>query len=322
MKKLLLLFCCFTIALGGVAGEVIFVPGWLSKNRPESDYTDKLTQIYPDREIKVWYWESNTTFGAAVARTREAAVSVAEYIAGKDEKDRKNIILAGHSLGAKVVLETVKILHEKNIRINHIILLGSAIEFEESFDMVARATIERNINIFSRKDIVLKHIFNIRNRKMAIGFCGIEKVPERMVQYSVECSIPEIYKDNLYSEAVQSHLAMNYLVELQKVSRGEIPPYKPQYDYSQVTVHPGTFRLPGDIVVPDLSAVNVLVSYAGWTLNSIEGQRMVTLGRFTKKINCKVYFIKDHYDRFIRWHLSYTVLKNEFDLIKNQIRPL
>ena len=321
MKKLaaLIAFSVFTVLCGG---ELIFVPGWLSKNRPESDYTDMLTQIYPDREIKIWYWESNTTFGEAILRTRDAAVDVAGYIAGKDEKDRKNIILAGHSLGAKVVLETVKILSAKNIRIDYIILLGAAIDFEESFDTVGRATRGKNINLFSRKDIVLKHLFNLNRQNLAIGFCGIEKAPERMVQYSVECNIPDCYKNNLYSETVQSHLAKNYLAELQKVVRKEIAPYKTQYDYSQVTVIPGAFILPGDIVVPDFSAVSVIDSYAGWTLNSLICEKTIGLGRFSKKINCKIYFIKDHYDRFIKWNMVDIVLKDEFELIKKQIRPL
>ena len=88
MKKLaaLIAFSVFTVLCGG---ELIFVPGWLSKNTPPEEYTKQLTLIYPDQQSKVWYWESNTTFGEAILRTRDAAVDVAGYIAGKDEKDRK-----------------------------------------------------------------------------------------------------------------------------------------------------------------------------------------------------------------------------------------
>ena len=303
------------------AAEIVFVPGWFSENDNQR-YELLLNKCFPGDKITVLSWKSNQgVWKNAVAAADTAVPQVAEYICSKTPAEQSQITLIGHSLGGRVIIKTAGILAQKQIRINRMIFLGAAVDFDTDLTAVAKVSTGKNINIFSRNDSVLKFLYSNVNRKLALGFCGAETLPANFAQYSFQTS--ELKKSNVNAELALiefcNHLCSRYISELSAILAGKKSPYKPEYDYSKVSLK-SNLKLLDHIVLPPVPQIEVIDSYANWNLCGIKIKYSTTdaEGRRTE-YSKMIYFISDHYGRFRRWHLSRVLLQKEFNRVKKEI---
>lgn len=345
-KTILFLFI-LAFAFSALADEVVFIPGWLTEKTQKAEYETVLRRIYPNQTINVMTWESNKNWNKAMKNADDFARVVGKYIEEKSEKERAGLTLIGHSLGARIVVRTADELAAKKIRVKQIVLLGAAIEYDIDADGIFQCSETPVINVFSRNDSVLKYLCGNALRKLPLGFCGAEKVdPEELSQYSFSTSeaVNSNLRLDLASAEMMNHMAGRYLAELEKIRRGEVEPYKPKYDYSDVKIKKGFLSLPSSWIVPPLFKMDLLDSYADWSVAKSEVEfhpdedarlipflvraHQIADAAFSsgddevevKENTIFVYFIVDPYGRIAMWNFLYGPLKKRFDEIKSQIR--
>lgn len=318
MKFFVLLSTLSVLALN--AAEIVFVPGWFSEN-DKGSYEVLLSRCFPNDKITVLSWKSDELgWKNALANADAFVPQVAEYISSKTPAEQSQLTLIGHSLGGRIAVNAAKHLAQKQIRINRFILLGAAVDFDVDLTFAANVSNGKNINIFSRNDSVLKFLYGNTNRKLALGFCGAEKMPANFIQYSFQTS--ELKKSNAQWQLAliefSNHIFAKYISELTAVLAGKKSPYQPEYDYSKVKIKNNLASL--NIVLPPLPKMELIDSYADWTLFgiNIKYSRTEKDGKRTE-FSKMLYFISDHYGRLRRWNLSRFLIQNEFNRIKKQI---
>ena len=309
------------------AGEVVFIPGWLTETAQDGSYEACLRKLYPGKKITVLTWQSNSVKMDRVIENADAfADSVTEYIGKKPEGERSELILIGHSMGGRIVAKTASSLAENGITVGRIVLLGAAVDFDIDLNDMIRCSREPVINVFSRNDSVLKYLYGNWKQKFAIGFSGAEKPPrDHFIEYRLVASAPEISNLRLTNATLESvvHLAQIYFNELDRINRGEAKPYSPQYDYSGVVVKKSFLSIPSEWTIPPVFKMDLRDSYADWLLAKTDVRW--TTGRKTgkPKEHCiTVYFIFDQYGRIASWSLWRAQLERRFNDIRDRIKPI
>lgn len=132
-------------------GHAYFLCGWKNCNKNYSSELNTLKtdlcKLYPDIIFTVeqysWRCGDRSSDNAALgdmksaylqadAYAAEDAYGLAQTIRNLPADERKNTVLFGHSLGAKVVLKAMAILSTENIRIRRAVLFGAAISVSDN----------------------------------------------------------------------------------------------------------------------------------------------------------------------------------------------
>ena len=85
--------------------EVFFVPGWRTGDSSRAGCVRIMRDIWPGYDISVKSWNSNVALTDAIKNAEHCADLLKKEISAMPEARRKNLILAGHSLGGAVVLD-------------------------------------------------------------------------------------------------------------------------------------------------------------------------------------------------------------------------
>ena len=308
-----LLCWCFS----GPRTEVVFIPGWqTADDRPEL-YEERLKSIYPMAKIKTLFWKSNASWDVAKTNANDFAPEVYRYIVKKAQKDRAEIIVVAHSLGGRIAIETAKYLAKRKVRIKQFILLGAAVNCDTNVNALSAASTGTNLNVFCLKDDTLGTLYSNAEKKLAAGFCGLDRPPaERFEQYALASQTAGGVK-------LINHTANTYFGELKRIVAGETEPYYPKYDYSRVDlvkVPLGVLPVPSRLFIPEGLAddMEILDEYAGWKLAKIRAHATL----FGKKRTCPVYIIIHHHGFIRLYSVIHSPIKKLFDEIKGQIKDL
>ena len=319
MKSLILIFIFFvTVTLD--AGEVVFIPGWFSETI-SFVYEPQLRKYFPEDKISILTWESAVSWKKAVENADRFLPRGVEYIASKSAHEQENIILVGYSLGGRIVVNVAKILAQRGIAVKQIILLGAAVDYDVNLTECIKSSRLPLVNIFCRNDSILKYLYANACGRFALGYCGHSQ-PEinHFEQYNFSTSEIEISNTNLKTSwrEIGNHMVKNYFRELDFVMSGIKKPYRPAYDYSNVSVSRGLLASAlKNIVIPPLGNVNVIESYADWMLAEVSVH--------TKKENEKkrsIFVIYDHYGRIYALDFFKSMAQRRFEKICSQIIKL
>ena len=153
--------------------KVIFVPGlWTEDNAPEI-YEEYLKEVFPNADIMVKQWKSNRIlWERAISDADLLADGLAKEIYAMSAAERRNLILVGHSLGARVVMHAMADLNLYGMSIQRGILLGAAMPDDD--ECIPKALMASNcpcINIVNRKDNMLSVIYG--SRVADFGACAL-----------------------------------------------------------------------------------------------------------------------------------------------------
>lgn len=326
-SKQFLSFSLFALACAVCAGEVVFIPGWFTEKTRTVYYETMLRKIYPGKTVTVLTWQSNSLNMNQVIENADAfADSVAEFIKKKTEKEQAELVLIGHSFGGRIVAKAASDLAKNRIAVRRIIQLGAAVDFDADLNDMIKCSRDPVINVFSRNDSVLKYLYGNWKQKFAIGFSGAETIPpEHFVQYHITASEPEISNLNFISAALESiiHFSEIYLAELERIQNGELKPYKPKYDYSDVVITKSILSVPSGWMIPPVFQMDLLDSHAEWVLakTDVKWKTRRKNGE-QKEHRIPVYFIIDPYGRIALWNLLRAPLESRFQELRTRIKPL
>lgn len=126
MRFFILLLMFTTLPL---AAEVFFIPGWQTGVDSSRDGCVRiLRDIFPDETISVQSWDGMDLQWSYVKAKAEAHTrKVLERILAMPEDQRRELVVVGHSIGARIAIEVLCELARRNMKVHSSVFLGGAI---------------------------------------------------------------------------------------------------------------------------------------------------------------------------------------------------
>ena len=126
MRFLIFLLMFATLPL---AAEVFFIPGWQTGVDSSRDGCVRiLKDIFPDETITVQSWDGMDLQWSLVKSKADAHTQrVLNRVLAMPEAQRRELIIIGHSIGARIAIEVLCELARRNIKIHSSAFLGGAV---------------------------------------------------------------------------------------------------------------------------------------------------------------------------------------------------
>ena len=206
---------------------IIVIDGFLSESKEKEfdDWMQSLPKLYPDDNIQGFSWKAqnyNTIISGgisswykAVSQTLAGADRLSKYIIEQlDKNPNIKITLMGHSLGARVIFNTLYKLSENCKTIDSVVLLAGAVNSDIVNWTDVSDAVKRIYNFYSKNDNILKTLYQVAMMDTPIGLNRIEiiKTDERyktdIYNYNVTHLVQghNDYKPKLYKILTQSNI--------------------------------------------------------------------------------------------------------------------
>ena len=187
--------------------EVFFVPGWRTGDSSRAGCVRIMRDIWPGYDISVKSWNSNVALTDAIKNAEYCAASLKKEISSMPESRRKNLILAGHSLGGAVVLDVLDYLAQNKMKISGAALLGTpAAADDPRLPKIMAALDGRCYNVAFAGDTLLQFLYSFNAQGKPLGVGGSSFKHPRFVEH-VEKNEPDL----------TNHFAYKYLEVLDRV---------------------------------------------------------------------------------------------------------
>ncbi len=172
---------------------IVCIDGFLSEKTTTqfSDWLEGLNTLEINSKVYGFKWQAKnynyipnkglSTWYEAVSNSLIAGEELSKYIISKKSKNPNlEITLMGHSLGARVIFNTLHHLINSNIKVNRVFLFGGAkgrdiIEWTD----VSFAIREGIYNFYSKKDGVLKNLYSVAMLEKPIGLSKIKIIKNK-----------------------------------------------------------------------------------------------------------------------------------------------
>jgi predicted alpha/beta hydrolase family esterase len=237
--------------------DVIFVPGWNSKGHISQLVEKELEETFSAKKVTIHKWKSDVNWEEAKNNAEAEAVLLYKKISEMSPDSQKKLILIAHSLGARIVVRTARLLHEKNINVKQIILLGAAVNHDdEDFKACNKISIQPFINVYNRNDYVLKIAYGNKEKTLAAGFSGISKTGEDKEYQNMKQYRKKSQDDNLFTGFFE-HMTYEYIPFLTEIIKGNEQEYIEKVVHHEIKINAGftdgIFSLPKNtfVIVPD-----------------------------------------------------------------------
>ena len=187
--------------------EVFFVPGWRTGDSSRAGCVRIMRDIWPGYDISVKSWNSNVALTDAIKNAEHCADLLKKGISAMPEARRKNLILAGHSLGGAVVLDVLDHLAKNKMKISGAALLGTpAAADDPRLPQIMAALDGRCYNVAFAGDTLLQFLYSFNAQGKPLGVGGSSFKHPRFVEH-VEKNEPDL----------TNHFAYKYLEVLDRV---------------------------------------------------------------------------------------------------------
>ena len=178
---------------------VWFVHGMVLTRDDFSPELDVLRKIYPKAEaVKLIKWNApkrspvqiGVNWSESLANADQFAPKLAQRIEEMTPEKRSRLILAGHSLGGRIVVRTAALCAKKNLKIRQVIIAGAAVDNDDvDIPSVWTFSKETVYNIINVNDIMLA-AYKMAEGRSALGTAYLYKTdPDRFFEVVLEGSV-------------------------------------------------------------------------------------------------------------------------------------
>ncbi|MGK0256974.1 MAG: pimeloyl-ACP methyl ester carboxylesterase [Candidatus Azotimanducaceae bacterium] len=181
---------------------VYWVSGLGTRNSKQSIALGALGKIYPNAEVNHFTWDhcfsDNETkrdkvlfWTSARNAADRAGRELAAFLLDSDDLTLSTTVLVGHSLGGRIVTNTLRALSKKKAQVAQAVLLGAAIgqKTHRFWAETARGSDANLLNFHDPKDEVLRLIYSGREQEVPIGAKGIAHSIRRI--HNITAASPE-----------------------------------------------------------------------------------------------------------------------------------
>lgn len=209
------LFFIFAATLP-LAADVFFVPGWRTGFSGRDGCVRILKDTYPGEKIIVKSWDSLQNWQTTKINAEKQTGQLLAEILAMPDSQRQKLILIGHSIGAKIVVDVLHELARKQMRIHSMALLGGAMPDDyPHINTALRAINNYCCIIYNPDDLVLKLLFPLdNNSRTPLGTNGWSGKNDRVFEAKAHSDRSGFF----------NHYAYIYLEELDRLVETLPPP--------------------------------------------------------------------------------------------------
>ena len=238
------------ILLFPLQAEVFFIPGWRVGFAKREGVYRRLLEAFPGEKVTVKAWNSRQPWDVTKKNARDVMQRFFQEISSMPEKEREDLILVGHSIGAKIVVEILSKLADEGKKIHSAVLLGAAVaERDPRIGKLLDAVRFYCFNIYNPGDWVLYFLFPLDDPgSVSLGLYGWHGSDPRFFEAAVT------HSDRF---AFANHYAYIYLDELGIMLRN-VPRFA---EIEVIQDEENISRLPADMLY-----WHNIREYRGWLL--------------------------------------------------------
>ena len=194
--------------------EVFFVPGWRTGYSAREGCVRIMRDIWPGVPITVKSWNSRVSYEEARNNAAAFSKKLFDEIRSMPEARRRELILVGHSIGAKIALEVISCLADENMQILEAALLGAAVPDDDArmWDLF-KVVRTRCYGVAFSGDAVLKLLYPLSETGTPLGVAGWKFHHPRWVEARIGQKL-----------SFFNHYAYLYLEELDRLIDSLPPP--------------------------------------------------------------------------------------------------
>lgn len=217
------------------AAEVFFVPGWQTGFHRRTGCVRILQDVYPGCRITVKSWDSKRSWHIAEKNAEAYTKVLCDEILSMPDPRRRELILVGHSIGARIVVDVLDELGRRGQKVHSAALLGGLLANDDKkMEKMLEAIRYNCCIIYNPDDWLLKIFFPLVNRmKISLGEFGWRSSDERVFESRA--------RNDLW--AFFNHYAYIYLEELDRLVE-MLPPIEPEIEVAQDEEN--IIRIPAD----------------------------------------------------------------------------
>lgn len=210
---------------------VLYIPGFqiqqgeeyaeLAANR-KAEEISWLKDAYPDSTILFTDWDFAVPWMECVRNADRLTRELEKKLLALPRKKRENLVVVGHSLGARITIRSLAFLNKHRAKVRRGIFLAAAIADDDPD--IARAvngSREPVINIICREDGALRLALGLISGRGPLGTYGnaLPLNPDRFYQLRIKP-----YKSKGLMDSFSNHWSVHYLEALAKVMTAKEKP--------------------------------------------------------------------------------------------------
>ena len=328
-----LLLCCAALLIfsGCKTAEVVpeppvihrvyYIHGWKSNEEDLIRPQKILQEIFPESEIIIRRWTSKSwNFEKCAKQADSEAGKLAEDIEKLPPKEREAVTLVGHSLGSKIVVNSMAQLADKDVKIGRGILIGAAIPSD--YPLIGKAVSASRlpcVNIYNPDDSVLDDFYFTYKRFFrwksihALGASGYDRICRKKRFFQIRFDLEEDFG------VIKTHYAEVYLQCLkEKVPEWQAAELSEELDYSTMDVRIPVKLNSWTLKSEKLMNEELLEEKYGWKFFKYHCEK-----KLIKKMpiwpSITAYVIRDQRGRLVGWSSDRAKAEAGWETVKNEI---
>lgn len=216
--------------------SVWYIPGWMRTETPQAGTLESISNTFPSATVTFKAWDGNRIWSRAVESADKESWRLAYEIAAMPVEKRRELVLVGHSLGARMTVRILARLAEGGFKIKSAYLLAAAIPYTDADLVRMGEAVEEPITaICNPEDLTLRYVYATigGEPKAAYGANGslvpCTNVCECVVPKDITRQIPigDLWGKSEKLKEIANHHVMFYLEYMRRLVNGEKPPVRP-----------------------------------------------------------------------------------------------
>lgn len=169
-----------------------------------------LKEAFPGSTILYIHWENAVSWSRCVENANALTAELQEKLLALPPAVRENIVIIGHSLGARIAVRVMAWLRRHNCRIGQGIFLGAALPDDDpDIAEAVKASLTTPVNIFCPEDGILRFLLGTIGGRGAFGAYGSAQPLHNLSQMKID---PHYHGDEWFN----NHWSVHYLEHLRR----------------------------------------------------------------------------------------------------------
>ena len=210
-----------------MATTVWYIPGWMRTDALRPELANCISNVFPKAKIEFRDWDGDRLVWAhAVDSADKTAWRIAFEAAMLPKEDRENLVIVGHSLGARITARVLARLGEHGLKIKEGLLLAAAIPNDDpDLAKMGAGSMRPVISVRNPKDVTLRYAYRIAGGEDAFAFGAkgapepLANVEERVMPESItkEVEIEDLWGKAQFLKDVANHHDIFYFEYLKRM---------------------------------------------------------------------------------------------------------
>ena len=199
-----------------MATTVWYIPGWMRTDELRPELATCISNVFPTAKVEFKGWDGNRlVWPHAVDSADKTSWRIAFEAAMLPKEERENLVIVGHSLGARITARVLARLGEHGLKVRQGLLLAAALpKGDADLAKMGAGSASQVVAVRNPKDVTLRYAYRFAGGEFssAYGATGspvaLTNVCERVVpeNFTKEVEIEPLWgKVQLFKDIANHH---------------------------------------------------------------------------------------------------------------------